>query len=63
MQPIALMSVETDIQQEYLFIIQKYGKHSKEAQKASFVMSRDISDEEVLLNLRRIYITGEPKDS
>jgi len=53
------MSLDRDIKQEYLFIIQKYGKHSKQAQKASAVMSRDIHNEEVLLNLRRIYITGE----
>ena len=56
------MSLEHDIRQEYQFIIQKYGKHSKQAQKASSVMSRDVADDEVLLNLRRIYITGDAGD-
>ena len=57
------MSLDRDIKQEYQFIIQKYGKHSKEAQKASSVMSRDVHDDEVLLNLRRIYVTGEAGES
>jgi hypothetical protein len=49
------MTLEHDIRQEYHFIIQKYGKHSQQAQKASSMMSRDVADDEVLLNLRQIY--------
>lgn len=53
------MYPERSIAEEYGFIVRKYGGDSHQARLASAAMASNVDDEEVLLNLRKIYLTGE----
>ncbi len=53
------METAAKIASEYRFILRKHGEESSPASLAESLIRSDVTDEELLFNLQRIYVTGE----